>query len=103
VAAVFSSRGMKPKSVTRVAIRPLAAICREQNIASIDFLSIDVEGMDFQVLHTLDWNIVPTVIAIEDSHFDFEQPENSAVFRELTGRGYKLYGATGPTLIFKHD
>jgi FkbM family methyltransferase len=53
--------------VKKVLVKPLASILRQLNITSIDFLSIDVEGLDLKVLKSNDWDTVrPKVVLIED-------------------------------------
>ncbi len=98
-----SERGMKPLSERRVMIRPLDEIVRGNGITSIDFLSIDAEGMDIQVLNSHDWSVPPKIIAVEESHFDITRPDTSEVYRILSAKKYSLCGVSGPTLIFKHD
>ncbi len=50
----------------KVKVRPLADICRKYVNCSIDFLKIDVEGWEEQVIASNDWdNFRPTVIIVE--------------------------------------
>ena len=75
-------------------LKTLNEIIKECGIDQIDFLTIDVEGMDLEVLETHDWSIKPTVIAIEAS---LGSPTQSL----LEGKGYKFVGKAGLTLIFR--
>ena len=69
---------------------------------SIDFLSIDVEGMDLEVLKSNDWKkYKPDVILAEDNKFDVSDPDNSLVYTLLSNIGYKVVAKTFNTLIFK--
>jgi FkbM family methyltransferase len=95
-------RGLTPERERRVQIRPLGEILEEAGITSVDFLSVDAEGMDLAILDTHDWTIMPRVIAIEDEHFKIEEPAASGVYQALSGRGYRLHAVSGPTLIFKY-
>ena len=75
----------------------------EQNNApsDIDFLSIDVEGMDLMVLRGLDLNRYhPKLIAVEDASFVPLRPSESPVVQFLVHRGYRLYSHVHPTLFF---
>lgn len=64
----------------------------------IDFLSVDCEHVDLEVLRSNDWERHrPRVIAVEDYQ---EMPE-SAIGRLLTGQGYEIVATTGVTRIFK--
>ncbi|HQU22635.1 MAG TPA: FkbM family methyltransferase, partial [Flavobacteriaceae bacterium] len=59
----------------------------------IDFISIDVEGLDVEVIQSNDWDLYrPTMILVEDLHklSLVDIPEQSQIFKELTGRDYEL-------------
>lgn len=70
---------------------------------SIEFLSVDVEGLDYQVLNSSDWDKYrPMVVLAEDLKGNsFEQVERSPVRELLMSKGYELYCKTPNTLIFK--
>jgi FkbM family methyltransferase len=86
----------------RVPIRSLTSVLSEHGApARIDFLSIDVEGMDLMVLKGLDFDIYkPRLIAIEDAAFDPLRPLESDIVKFLRDRGYRLYSHVYPTLFF---
>lgn len=68
---------------------------------TIDFLSVDVEGLDFQVLTSNDWSkYKPNVVLAEDSNFSFDSPDNSKIYKFLTNKDYQLLAKTFNTLIF---
>ncbi|MBP9711119.1 MAG: FkbM family methyltransferase [Candidatus Pacebacteria bacterium] len=77
-------------------LRRLDDLLHEHHVEKIDFLSIDVEGMDVEVLKTHDWSIRPRLIAIEA---DLQSP--AAEF--LTLKGYTLRCITGRTLILADE
>lgn len=61
---------------------------------SIDFLNVDVEGVDLQVLKSLDWDRFPVeVVCVEDPGFSRKEadlvPSDVRVF--LMGLGFRLY------------
>jgi FkbM family methyltransferase len=67
----------------------------------IDFLSIDVEGLDLAVLRSIDWNrYVPRVILIEILSFDFQKLREYEIYNFLSGKGYVFYSRTVNTLVF---
>jgi len=69
---------------------------------NIDFLSIDVEGLDFEVLQSNDWErFKPSVILVEDTQFDFSNLDASQVYNYLSNKGYCFYAKTVNTLFFK--
>jgi FkbM family methyltransferase len=68
----------------------------------IDVLSIDVEGLDLEVLKSNDWDkYKPTIILVEDKDFTFESPHSSDTFDYLQKMEYKLIAKTKKTLIFE--
>ncbi|MGF7079863.1 FkbM family methyltransferase [Mucilaginibacter sp. UYCu711] len=69
----------------------------------VDFLSIDVEGLDFQVLKSIDWDKVkPKVILAEDLSNDLEAIfESGAVRKYLKSKGYKIFAKTVNTVFYK--
>ena len=67
----------------------------------IDFLSVDVEGLDFQVLKSNDWTTYkPTLILVEDKDFSFSDLNDSAVFAFLSSKEYLLIAKSFNTLFF---
>lgn len=69
----------------------------------VDFLSIDVEGLDFQVLKSIDFNIVkPEVILVEDLSRDLEvMLERGVIAAYLRSKGYRIFAKTVNTVFFK--
>jgi FkbM family methyltransferase len=69
----------------------------------IDFLNVDVEGLDYSALKSNDWNrYIPKVIAVEDFSFKLEEPKKSKIYNLLISLHYELYAITNVSLIFKH-
>ncbi len=68
----------------------------------IDLLNIDVEGLDFDVLTSNDWeHYGPTVLLIEDHTFSITTKDQNPIYRFLTERGYELEHKLRFTLIFR--
>jgi len=68
----------------------------------IDFMTVDVEGLDYDVLLSNDWTkYQPSIILVEDSGFDLHSMEKSKVYNYLIGKGYTLVAKTFNTLFFK--
>ena len=68
----------------------------------IDFLSVDVEGFDFQVLKSNDWaTYKPKLILVEDKDFSFSNLNDSAVFAFLSSKKYLLIAKSFNTLFFQ--
>ncbi|MFH1287004.1 MAG: FkbM family methyltransferase [Candidatus Magasanikbacteria bacterium] len=67
----------------------------------IDFITIDVEGNNFDVLKSNDWEkFRPKVIIIEDDDLSL-QNSNTKIHRFLNEIDYQLFSFTGLTSIYK--
>jgi len=67
----------------------------------INLLSIDVEGLDLEVLKSNDWRTYkPDFIMVEDKEFNIVRPEKSTIFSFLKQMNYQLVAKTLSTLIF---
>lgn len=68
---------------------------------AIDFLSVDVEGLDFQVLISNDWSKYrPNVVLVEDLNFSFDSLNNSKIYKFLINKGYHLIAKTMNTFFY---
>ncbi|MEP0982929.1 FkbM family methyltransferase [Leptolyngbya sp. FACHB-17] len=68
----------------------------------INFLSIDVEGLDLEVLQSNDWSAFrPEYILAECAEMDLEQIQKGSVYQFLAERGYSLFAKTLSTAVFK--
>lgn len=69
----------------------------------IDFLSIDAEGNDFEVLRSLNFQVYqPTVVAIESNKTVLKDVLKTQEYLFLKEIGYDLAAWCGVTLIFKN-
>lgn len=70
---------------------------------SIDFINIDVEGNDFEVLQSNDWNKYrPELIIIESNSSRIEDLINEDIYQFLQLKNYQLIYWVQPSLIFKN-
>lgn len=84
-------------------VLPLRAITDEHVPAGVevDFLSVDVEGLDLAVLRSNDWDrIRPRAIVVECLHLDLYALAGHPVAAYLAEKGYAPYAKTGNSLIF---
>ncbi len=86
-------------TMKRVQMRPLAAILAEHP-GPVDLLSIDVEGLDFQVLQSMDWSEPPSVVAVEIHGLQLDRPQDNQTYRYMVDLGYYLASYTIVTAIF---
>jgi FkbM family methyltransferase len=69
---------------------------------AIDFLSVDVEGLDLDVIESNDWKRYrPTCVLAECVDQSLEEVEKNELYRYLKGKRYDLIAKTTNTFIFK--
>ncbi|NMH86362.1 FkbM family methyltransferase [Flavivirga algicola] len=76
------------------------------NSNKIDFITIDVEGLDLEVIESNDWNRYrPKIVLVEDlkKHELIELPLKSDVYKFLNSNDYQLIARTFNTLFFKDN
>jgi FkbM family methyltransferase len=99
--------GRKYSSEIAVRTQTLAEIldAHKPDDHPIQFLSIDVEGLDLEVLESNNWEKYrPNVVLAEDTSLrSFERQEESEVWRFLHARGYLLVAKCVHTLVFAHS
>lgn len=91
------------KEVIKLETKTLASVLDTLDLGStrIDFLSVDVEGFDLDVLESCDWaRYRPEVILIESLHTDLEHIQNNPVVKFLHPLNYRLFAKTYNTLFF---
>lgn len=89
----------------KVEVVPLSEILDKHVPAGtkIDLLTIDVEGLDFEVLQSNNWEkYKPEYLLVEDNT-DLAEVSASKVYQYLTNMGYKTIAKTLRTLIFKYN
>lgn len=71
----------------------------------VDFLNIDVEGLDMQVLESIDWNrFKPNMILVESLvKDDLASVPLSELYAYLNSQNYKWVAKTYNTLFFKYS
>ncbi|MCL0077893.1 FkbM family methyltransferase [Peptococcaceae bacterium] len=68
----------------------------------IDFMSIDVEGLDMEVLKSNDWEIFrPKYLLIESLNSDMSKIAECPIYQFLSSVGYKPFAKTFNTYIYK--
>lgn len=66
----------------------------------IDFMSIDVESLDLNVLKSNSWSkYKPKIVVVEDSEYDFKIGSEISIF--LESHNYKIFARTINTSFFK--
>ena len=86
-----------------LSVKPLYNVLQNQNITQpIDFMSIDVEGLDLEVLKGNDWNKYrPELLLIELLNFNISEASTHETVIFLNNMGYVLFAKTFNTVFFK--
>ncbi len=108
VAAAYEHRNNDWRVVSRipVPVRPLAGILHEHvpQGTVIDLLSVDVEGFDFDVLQSNDWDcFAPTVVLVECHGNSCESVSADPVAGFMADRGYVAVAKTFSTVVFMKE
>ncbi|MFH1195168.1 MAG: FkbM family methyltransferase [bacterium] len=68
----------------------------------IDFLSIDVEGFDFKVLKSNDWEkYLPKIVLVEALQSSLEDLNKNEIVNFMKTNGYEIFAKSFNTFIFK--
>ena len=79
----------------------LSEILKIQNINSVDYINIDTEGNELQVLMGIDFSkINPTLFTIEDNSFDLNNEIKKKKIIFLKEKNYELINIIGVTMFF---
>lgn len=83
-----------------VPVRKLSDILREHKIDRVDFLDIDVEGYEIEVLKSIDFSVDIECILLEQ-HISAELLNKSNEFIFLKEKGYEAIAKYGRTTIYE--
>jgi len=92
--------GHRLLAVETVEVLPLATVVEQYLPKGMDVLSIDVEGLDVDVLRSNDWRRFRPLIVIVESTNDRQRLTNGDAVTFMTEVGYELVAATGMNLFF---
>jgi FkbM family methyltransferase len=98
--------GYKVVETKRVRTRPLADVLEEHlpKNQSIDFMDVDVEGFDLQVLTSNNWEAYrPKILLVENFTGDFAEFLKSDINRYLEQQKYRLRCRGLRTCMFQSD
>ena len=88
VAGEMRARGFEGREVP-VPVVTLAQVCRDHDVREIDFLKVDVEGHETEVLAGHDWDFVrPRILLIEATRPMSPEPSFAAWEPMILQRGY---------------
>ena len=71
---------------------------------TIDFLSVDVEGLDYEVLRSNDWKKYrPKIVLVEDLEMLVLNQNENKIPLFMYEQGYQFFSKCGYTLVFKRE
>jgi len=99
-----TSSSYKIKEIIKVNVLPLSRVLQEHVPSGqiIDFMSVDVEGLDFEVLKSNDWEkFRPRYVLTEILGSSMHEIDRSEIGRLMNDAGYVLYAKCMNTVFFK--
>jgi uncharacterized protein YkvS len=84
----------------KVNTKKIETICYENNISHINYLSIDVEGAEFEVIKSINFDkVFIDVIEFENNYNDTSLP----IIKYLEGKNYKVIHKTKDIFMIHKD
>lgn len=75
-----------------------------QRFPNVDLLSVDVEGMDLEVLKSNDWKLFrPRILVVEQLELRFEEMRRSELSQFVESQGYRFYAWAPYSIIFLRE
>jgi FkbM family methyltransferase len=103
VAETLRARGFAPQA-RQVAVATLAAVCDEHVDVQVDFLKIDVEGLELQVLQGGAWErFRPSIVVVESTYPGTSRPAGAEVAQFMESVGYSATLFDGLNRFFVAD
>lgn len=95
--------GIKYREVIKMPLLDINQIIQENISGNLDFLSIDVEGLDFEIIQSLDFSqYAPKVICLETVRYGDTKNESKMnnMIAYILEKGYLVYADTHFNTIF---
>lgn len=91
-------RGIKVLNTIQIQCRTINSILEENNLVP-DFLSIDIEGMDFQALQTIDYEKYRIKVIVAEQS-DERNKDDETMDQFMVRKGYVVYGKTKSNAVY---
>jgi len=93
---VIEKRVVRTEPLTRIIAESIPS-----STSRIDLLTVDVEGLDLEVLQSNDWQrFSPEVVIVECSVSDLSVMGEDPIVKFMGRMGYKPYAKTGRSVVF---
>ena len=100
------SQGYKIVKEKKIFTTTLQELLSQNLVAAsqIDFMSIDVEGLDLEVIQSNNWQVFrPNYLLIECLNFHINNIQSNETYKFLREQGYDFFAKTCRTLIFQNS
>lgn len=101
---IESTTPIKVAKVEKIPVITVSEILNNYfNVKAPDFMSIDVEGLDLDILQSLDFSTCrPIAICVETVSFSMshKRPKRTDIIDFMLSKGYFVYADTGINSIF---
>lgn len=103
LAEEYGRSGYRLSGTRDVEVRPLASVLAGCGIdVPIDFMSVDVEESEMEVLDSNDWErFRPRILLMEILGFDLQAPGSHPVHDRVQALGYRMIAKTFNTVIYR--
>ncbi len=100
----YKKQGKRIVKKHRIRVEKLSTVLGKYTRSEIDFLSIDTEGFDMEVLKSNDWNKYrPKTICIESTSRGYGRDLSDEFDKYLSTRGYKKAAQTRLNTIYMRE
>ena len=91
------------KRISQIPMRRLDSIFSEYHVKKIDFLDIDVEGNELDVLHSNNWELYRPTIVLCEQKVGIEDIICSDIYSFMKQNGYEAVSKYNRTVIYKES
>lgn len=84
----------------RVPVATLNHLLEKHDVSHVDYLQIDAEGFDFEIIKTVDFERFGVPI-LQYEHFHLSEDDRIACMELLSRHGYRLAGVRGDTVAYR--
>lgn len=91
------------KRIAQIPMRRLDSIFNEYHVKKIDFLDIDVEGNELDVLHSNNWDLYRPTIVLCEQKVGIEDVACSDIYSFMKQNGYEAVSKYNRTVIYKES